>query len=480
MATRVRDIVNAPWAEIDTSVWINLERDWEDILRRYRWLGPSVALDWVFDHVQALGATRAVIEPYIDADYRDEYQQFYTLTFTPPSDRCERLHFWRDRKYLGYSTLRPIPGRPVCRTMLPPRANERASVPCIAHSEARPYGERFDVEGFPFMAQDLQYGRCAHAVIWMISYFHHLRNRCPRAYLSDIVAAAEPHESERLIPSPGLTLTQVGVAFRRLGLPSLRYDVDDLPGKETVESIVCRYVNSRIPLALVYGTHVVAIIGCGRDRNGFYVIVSDDASGAYRRLTPPMGLAATDGGEANKKRWRSLLIPLPGRLYLAGEAVQVFAQHQFSRLLGALPEAMPHTMGERRTPTDERADLPEFPNLQIRTYATHSRAYKTALAKRVLPDHIAFRRAHTVMPRWIWVAELQDATAARNGSESVLGEIIVDATSDALSPVIIDANISSYMVSRNSELIPRDWASRRFRAAPSTFRPYQSGTALSL
>lgn len=487
MGTTVDDIVGGAWAESDAPVWIQLPDEWPDLARRYAWLGPSVPLTWIFQHVKQLGATRALIESYIDADYRDEYQQFYTLTFTPPPDRCERLHFWRHKKYIGYCTLRPIPGRPVCRTLLPPLARDRDSIPCMATSEARPYGASFAVTGFPFMGQDLQYGRCAHAVIWMISYFHHLHNRCPRAYMSDIVEAAEPHESERLIPSAGLTDLQVGVAFRRLGLPLLRYEVGELPGSETVESIVCRYVNSRIPLALVYDDHMVAIIGCGQDEHGFYAIISDDANGAYLRVRPQVpgrDVAAGNGAPRDGRLWRSLLIPLPGRIYLAGEAVQVFAAHGFGQLLQKLPSVVPEPSDVKTPPSSTEPEIPGHLHLQIRTYATHSRAYKAVLDARGLPAAVAERRIHIPMPRWIWVAELQDATLANNGDDGVVGELIVDATSDALQPVVIDGNMGAQGVEYSGgawHLVSND-AEPGGRFGSRALGPaiYRSGTALSL
>jgi len=84
-----------PWADIDKPIWLDLPDNWGDILERYEWLEPSPPLAWIFEHVSfELGATKALIERYLDADYRDEYQQFYALTFTTPADRCERLHFW--------------------------------------------------------------------------------------------------------------------------------------------------------------------------------------------------------------------------------------------------------------------------------------------------------------------------------------------------------------------------------------------------
>ena len=86
--------------------------------------------------------TRALLESgYIDEDYRDEYINFYAKTYRELPLRCERLHFFKGiEEYLGYIVLRPIIGRPVCRTMLRPPARLDAHVSCTATYSTTPWG----------------------------------------------------------------------------------------------------------------------------------------------------------------------------------------------------------------------------------------------------------------------------------------------------------------------------------------------------
>ncbi len=85
---------------------------------------PAAPLDEILNvTVGREAASSALLESaYIDEDFRDEYVNFYATTYREVPRLCERLHFFRtaadiDEDYLGYVVLRPILGRPVCRTM---------------------------------------------------------------------------------------------------------------------------------------------------------------------------------------------------------------------------------------------------------------------------------------------------------------------------------------------------------------------------
>ena len=40
-----------------------------------------------------------------------------------------------------------------------------------------------EIDCFPFMGQDAQYGICAHAAIWLVAHYHHLVNRTRRVFV---------------------------------------------------------------------------------------------------------------------------------------------------------------------------------------------------------------------------------------------------------------------------------------------------------
>jgi len=86
------------------------------------------------------------------------------MTFRRGPNRCERIHFNGPDGYIGFTVMRPVLGRPVSRTMIRPPASLKQHVSCLATGVARPYGARYEVEAFPFISQDAQFGTCAHAL----------------------------------------------------------------------------------------------------------------------------------------------------------------------------------------------------------------------------------------------------------------------------------------------------------------------------
>jgi len=430
----------------------SLPGQWGAIEARYAGLGPSDPFSWLCDHLRDLGANAALLEhEYLDRDYREEYRKFYAQTYRWVPDRCERLHFWKDQQYLGYTSIRPIVGRPVGRTMIDPGAAFEQDLGCFIQASATPYGRDFSVPAFPFISQDRQYGRCAHAVVWMIAHYHHLRNRTPERFMSDIVRAAAREETERVVPSPGLTDDQVGSAFHQLGLEAIRYEIgnDSLP-EDMVLTVVTRFMNSGIPLALGTPGHLTAIIGAAYGEDGsLEVLQCDDEQGAYVRK--PIELTGDD-------RWEVLFVPLPGRIYLGGEDVAPAAR-------AALKQLAQENDVDLRNRT-----------LRYREYVVDVRDYKRRLFERQLPAEVAAAHAQVPSARWLWIVEVQDAELARLSPRCVLGEIGVDATSDEHDLIHLFANLPGLRaVWRRDEVEPEV-----ARFPIESLEPYETGTSLNL
>jgi hypothetical protein len=441
----------------------DLPHEWNQLERRYAGLGPSPPLDWVFGHVRSLGAARALLEhQYLDRDYRDEYRQFYAQTYRWIPDRCERLHFWSPRqRYLGYTSLRPIAGRPVGRTMLAPGPAFEEDVSCVALTSASPYGHRNSLAAFPYISQDRQYGRCAHAVIWMIAHYHHLRYGSPQRFMSEIVEAAASAEYERVIPSEGLSDDQVGAALRSLGLGAVQYPIGGEGGisREDLDDTLRRYLNSGMPLALATPGHLTVIIGAGYERGELQVIGCDDEHGVYVRR--PVRFPSDDAreGEEDRDTWEMHFVPLPGRIYVPYEEIAEPIQAELGDLAGYIPPAL-------------LADRP----IRLREYVVEVRDYKARLRDRGLDPRIAEAHAQVPSARWLWVCEVQDAELAQGTPRCVLGEIAVDATSDRDDLIFLFANLPCIRASwpgpgRRREVICEP------HARP---RPYLTGTALNL
>jgi hypothetical protein len=403
---------------------------WAKLKLRYAWLGEPESFQRVL-HVVGGEATVALVErDYVDADYRDEFANFYAQTFRPLPDRCERLHFFDGprTRYLGDTVLRPIHERHVCRTMIDPPSSMRDAVSCKARATASPYGYRFAVDGFPFISQDFQYGRCAHAAIWMIALYHHLTSGTPRYFMSDIVTAARAHQDIwRTTPSQGLSFRQITAILHDLNQPAISYALDRLPTGESAASIAQRYLNSRLPVLLLTPEHATVLIGYGRDENGaLYFVRHDDAKGPY---LPVGDLRADDLGA-----WEALLVPVPGRIYLAGESADVHARLVLYQAL------------KQREETAELAAGLQNGKLRCRTYVTRIAEYKRSLRNRGLSEDVVAWHAGISASHWVWVTELQDTDAAAEGRECVLGEIVTDATSDSQRPNQLFGNVPGWLM----------------------------------
>jgi len=253
-------------------------------------LDMTPALGDILRTMEVMSATTAMLEAgYVDPDYRDEYVHYYAFTYRPLQTRCERLHFFRKRsdedQYLGFCVLRPIRDHPVCRSVIVPPDELENYVSCTVSTTLHPMGKRLKVRGFPFMEQDSQYGRCAHASIWMVALYHHLQHGKPRRLVSDITrGAAMRSELRRSAPSEGLSVSQIGAALQHLGLDPIAYSTKGLEERNSsISAAACRYLNSGMPVIVATQGHATVLIGYGRDTNGnVFFVRSDESRGPYQ------------------------------------------------------------------------------------------------------------------------------------------------------------------------------------------------------
>src|SRR4051794_32208472 len=183
----------AAWVDPDTHGWIHHPvgvAGWDAMLKRYD-AGPNDPLARVFEVARA-HRCRTVIEEnrYVDPDYRSEYSAFWSQRFPTRPAFARRLHFFRrlirDEHlpsaldadtvgYVGYATLKPIaPGR-VGRTVLRPPPRLSNATLALATDRISLFGTPLEVRGAPFVEQDGEYLRCAHAAAWMCHYSAALR-----------------------------------------------------------------------------------------------------------------------------------------------------------------------------------------------------------------------------------------------------------------------------------------------------------------
>ena len=376
---------------------------------------------------------------YIDADYRDEHSKFYSTTFRRYPSVAHRVHFFADAPpaalsdpdvpydfqgltYLGYTVLRPVPGAPVGRTVL--RVPDRwvKQVTCTVEETVNVFGVELKVKGTPFMAQDAQLSRCAHTTTWVAAYINHRRFTGPRVLpgaIADAVVAAGG--LGRSVPSPGLTMAQMSETCRAVELPPLVYPLQNLAEGETIPRVLCRYLNSGIPVIVVGRGHAFVVVGYGRERNALgeetlYFVRQDDEVGPYERIDH----WALDPYSP----WQHAIVPLPQKVYLAGEDAETIG---VGRLRNALHVTSDHDAKTLLSRWDAR-------DVTVRSSVVTSNEFKRDLARRGMPPGLRAVYSRLPMSRYVWVVELQDRRLRDEGAPSVLAEAVVDATDHPRDP----------------------------------------------
>jgi len=387
----------------------------------------------VIAHALSVGARTAVVEyRYLDPDWRNEHREFYATTFRRYPSIAHRLHFFAESPdsllldpdrpahfdgltYLGYSVLRPVPAAPVGRTMLP--SNKPEELTCLAKDRVNLFGTDLDVVGAPFVAQDAQLSRCAQATTWVTAYYHHLRFGGRRVLPGEIAAAvADNLEVGRQVPSPGLTIGQMADAARSIGLPPLVYPLRHLAPGESVPRVLCRYLNSGIPVTIATRSHAFVLVGYGRsrdldDKEFLHFVRHDDEVGPYR---------VVDWKLDEHGPWEYAIVPLPPKIYLPGENAEAIGSTR-------IRDELDRTPTEAASQLLRRLDDPGRP-LSFRSTVVLSNEFKRTLRERHYPDDVAAAYQRMQLSRFVWVVELTDRALRDAGEPCVLAEAVVDAT----------------------------------------------------
>lgn len=415
------------------------------------------------------GARTAVIETrYIDLDYRSEYSAFYSRTFASAPDSAVRLHFFErqldaamvaelpeDCGYLGYIVVRPSHLGPVGRAMLVPPPGMREAVRAAVIDEVHLFGQQLKVRAVPFVQQDMQLGRCAHAAAWMCHYSAWRRREVRRRPMADFNLASDHTLGlGRPVPSSGLTVNQLMQLFMAFELPAAFYRVSDLPNTvlevpwapappdppegdppphpgtwdTRLIRICCQYLNSGFPVLV--GTQDHAFVLCGYERGPhpetghdqwIRFIRHDDQRGPY--LWVENVLRDVDHEDVQDfwyTPWEVLLIPLPDKLWLAPEHAELAG--------GLMLQQFAHRARQEDNSAARYLELIESGDLALRTYATSSNRFKRGSKDR-LPPEVGLEYRLARMPRYVWVVEAVDRQRRGAGDPPVIGEAVLDATS---------------------------------------------------
>lgn len=412
------------------------------LMRYYEGTRPAVVQE-VLGQAYSLGAQTAVIEyRYLDPDYRSEHSRFYSMTFRRYPSVAHRLHFfaapppqdWHDPAhaldftslgdtYLGFVVLRPLPGARVGRVALIPPDDLAQDVTCRTRETVNVFGEEMSVSGAPFMAQDSQLGVCAHMTLWVVAHHHHLaygRERRTAGHIAELI----PSELGlgRPAPSTGLTVEQLAAGCRALGLPPLVYkckEPDDLPSGERVPGIVCRYLNSGMPVIVAAGgQHAFTLVGYRRVDAGtkderIHFIRQDDEIGPYQ--------VVEDFAHDIHGKWEWLIVPLPLKVFVPGEIAESLGREQLLATAGRSENGAAQELAADGSEGGDRL-------VSFRSAVVRSNRFKASLVDRGFNPDIAALYRRLPLPRWVWVVEAIRRAERKDRARAVVAEAIVDAT----------------------------------------------------
>jgi hypothetical protein len=413
---------------------VSSDAGWAYLADEYTRGYDSPQFERIIDLMRGQGAASVVVEHrYIDMDYRSEHSRFYGTTFRRYPSVTHRLHFFAQSvatdlsnlgnlraEYLGYSVMRPLSLSPVGRTMIGPPQELAAGVVTLVEERVHLFGHEFSISGVPFISQDAQYLRCAHAAQWMVLRHANLLRGTPRRLPGDIHdASLGGTVNGRQIPSDGLSIPQMLVGLTNLGLSPGPVFLPETR-EESIEkdhvglfAIVCRYVNSQMPPIVISLVHAWVVVGYTQANTGvshdtITLYRHDDALGPYIAVPDPW-----DEGESHTP-WLLAIAPLPPKVYLSGERAEPIGQFALTQLGARDPEgAFNAALAEDR--------------LSYRTYALTGSEFKASVRGR-LPDDVAEMYAFAHLPNFVWVVEALDRDLVRAGKPAVLGEAVLDPT----------------------------------------------------
>jgi hypothetical protein len=453
---------NSP--EFTSSYDVSSPTGWQSFYSRY--VGPTgnFPLRRIIEIAQQHGVKSVLVETrYIDADWRSEHASFYSTTFTRYPSVAHRAHFFTEPlpadlgdvsqlrdAYKGYTVLRPLKSSPVGRTMIEPPPELGTATRCEAIEQVDVLGWQMSVRGMPFISQDAQYLRCAHADMWMVLRHAFLRRQLSRKLPSDIHDAAMGGVvNDRQVPSEGLSHHQMMAAMSVLGLSPATLSLPKTAadnanaGDLGLFQILCRYVNSNITPMVYSGNHIWIIVAYARvasaGHGNLTLYRHDDAMGPYIRVDDPWNEPSPD-----HTPWAQVIMPLPPKIYMTAERAEAIGRWWFEEWITTADPANPLSQAHQQG------------DFTVRIYGIDSSEYKFALDSRTGFDSDVARQYRLApWPRNLWVIEAVDRKLRGTASGSVLGEVIIDPTANhypsRLDPGILAAHAPGYWMRRTPD-----------------------------
>lgn len=117
--------------------------------------------------------------PYRDYDFSNVYSLFYSKKHQKISKDCIRLHFFdsnrfEQKNYLGYIVVRDSKIDSRGRGMFKPQVITDFKKGYIVNTKYKSHimGQSFEIETYPWMAQDTDIDVCAHVAVWSVNNYY--------------------------------------------------------------------------------------------------------------------------------------------------------------------------------------------------------------------------------------------------------------------------------------------------------------------
>lgn len=496
---------------VSTTVIIQLitEADWISL---HELIDPRTrdrAVANLLEQLKNAGVRSAIVEnDYLDRDYSEEFKAFYSTLFRRYRRHTKRCHFFlsdlsdafvnksaaeisgrlqsesKEQKYVGFIVIRPIPdapvGRVVLRVLRSPQ-NIYAAIEVRAVYEVHLLGAALEVQGVPFIEQDAKITACAQASIWMAGRHFHQRHRGPWFSTVQIAEAASKPTDVVLASSlpagaGGLGLTNMVRALRAMERHPYAYTAErDAAGKVTwpeylnPESILCRYVQSGIPVILGLipwehdqtDGHAIVVVGSTfRERPNLtfrsdhpnisnyvpYFLIHDDQRGINLRMPVVTGEVEGETPYNVRDHVFFILIPLPDKVFVTAETAERkawdvlndFYVHQW----GDLKSNLAKLIGASIPLGDQVAVALQQQSVVARTYLRISGNYKRQIVEGSISDDVKQKIILHDLPRMVWVTEFglaKELNRLDPANRRIFGHCVYDATAsgDHNPPLIV-------------------------------------------
>ncbi|MEW5994363.1 MAG: hypothetical protein AB1744_08195 [Candidatus Zixiibacteriota bacterium] len=451
----------------------------------------------------------------MDKDFTSEFTHFYANTFQANHKVCRRVHFFAidiDRvacqddpavvareledlvregrsDYLGFVVIRPIEHAPIGRTVLVPPVRNGTSGPVLTvHSEyhANVMGARLPIDAAPFIQQDSRVGACAQAALWVAGRHYHAKHREGWFSIPAITQFATTPIDETLsqsLPagSDGLYLNHIARALNGMKCQPLIYaatntpqdgEQPDWPDELRPEDVICRYVDSGIPVILgLYDDgamgHAVTVVGYSVSQarsddelpdapsHGVFchsLLIHDDASGPYLQM--PVEGKVVQGGFSEftvRDNVYFIIVPFPAKVYLTAEQAEQCARSQldeFSENWDAYHHHISEQAPDSLSAAENFVSLVKGGKIITRTYLASGARYKNRLASTDVSRGVKKLIVQHSLPRIVWVVEVSSFELLNKevqNERKVLGHVVLDATSSLFQDALVIRHFPGYL-----------------------------------